>query len=180
VTKPPPLRPLKAPATVYSIAGPWQGRLACHDRVVATGLKTKCVPGRKAGIDVIVSLLTPDEVFDFELAQEAQLSQTNGLGFFQLPIMDRGVPSSSDAALDLVEKLDQALAEGKNVGIHCRQSIGRSALIAAAILGRRGIEPEEAFQRIGSARGCAVPETSAQREWVTDFVRELTGAVPQR
>jgi len=58
---------------------------------------------------------------------------------------------------------------GKSVTIHCRQSVGRSALLAATLLVEAGINPDEAFRRIEAARGCPVPDTPEQRAWVERF-----------
>src|SRR6266508_2956600 len=115
---------------------------------------------------MVVSLLTQEEVADLDLVQEAALCQAHGLQFFSFPMADRGVPSSRRATLDLVRKLDKTLAEGKNIVIHCRQGIGRSALVAACLLASAGIDAEAAFRRISAARGCLVPETPEQRSWV--------------
>ena len=67
---------------------------------------------------------------------------------------------------------------GQSVCLHCRQGIGRSAVIAACLQVMSGLDPEEAFKRVGEARGLPVPETSEQREWVVRFVKEL--ALAQR
>ena len=53
-----------------------------------------------------------------------------------------------------VEQLLAFLIDGKNVGIHCRQGIGRSALIAASLLVLAGLAPDEALQRIQTAAVC--------------------------
>ncbi|MFQ5858481.1 MAG: hypothetical protein ACE5LU_23020 [Anaerolineae bacterium] len=79
-----------------------------------------------------------------------------------------------------MRQLDDALAEGKHVAVHCRQGIGRSTLIAACLLVLAGVDPETAFQRVSAARGCAVPETSEQREWVIKFARELPAPISRR
>lgn len=95
---------------------------------------------RGAGVDVIVSLLTSDEIAELELVHEAQLCEANGIRFLSLPIVDYGVPASRTDTLDFVKKLDSALAEGKRVAIHCRGGIGRAALIAACLLVLFGID----------------------------------------
>jgi protein-tyrosine phosphatase len=61
------------------------------------------------------------------------------------------------------------LAEGKAVGVHCRAGIGRSSLIAAALLIQNGVSPETAFLTIQEARGCPVPDTVEQRNWVERY-----------
>jgi hypothetical protein len=52
----------------------------------------------------------------------------------------------------------------------CRASIGRSSVLAVAILARLGWETNEAFDAVGSARGCSIPDTPEQRQWVTQNV----------
>src|SRR5262249_9722902 len=89
------------------------------------------------------------------------------------PIVDRGVPVSRTAALEFARKLEALLAAGRTVAIHCRQGIGRSALLAACVLALSGVAPDATFQRLSAARGCSVPEPAEQREWVMVFAREL-------
>ena len=127
---------------------------------------------RDSGIDAIVSLLTADEAEEFHLEQEAESGQSHGISFFSFPITDRDVPASRETALNLLKKLLQLLATGKNIGIHCRQSIGRAALIAASLLVLSGESAETAFQIVGEARGCEVPETPEQQRWVAELARE--------
>jgi protein-tyrosine phosphatase len=69
----------------------------------------------------------------------------------------------------LVDDVVDALQSGKNVALHCRQGIGRSAMIAAAALISGGQNAETALSTIRRSRGLEVPETHAQREWVSDF-----------
>ena len=75
--------------------------------------------------------------------------------------------------MDFVKSLDHILAEGRGIGIHCRQGIGKSALIAACLLVLSGIALEVAFRRVSAARGCSVPETSEQQQSVVEFAHEL-------
>ena len=149
----------------YWIDGPWPGRLAIIPRPRGgEWLEDEVRTWRQVGLDVVISLLTRDEVADLDLAQEAELCQTNGVQFIVFPITDRSVPSSRRATLELVSSLYKLLAGGKNVGIHCRQGIGRSAVVAVCLLIFSGVDPESAFQYISVARECVVPETAEQRE----------------
>lgn len=72
-----------------------------------------------------------------------------------------------------MDSLAALRAEGKKIGLHCRQGLGRSPLIAACLLVRGGVAPEMAWEIIGAARGTTVPETSEQREWLNRFAEEL-------
>lgn len=127
----------------------------------------------QSGLNVIVSLLTAEEMRDLDIEQEAEACCAAGLIYFNFPIVDRSVPNSRDAVLILIEKLEKLLVAGKNVGIHCRQGIGRSALLAAALLVAFGADAATAFQEISATRGCQVPETAEQRKWLVEFAREL-------
>jgi protein-tyrosine phosphatase len=162
------------------IEGPWPGRLAILPRPRGGDwLEDDICSWRQAGLDVVVSLLTRDEIVDLGLTQAAELCQAHGLQFLSFPIEDRGTPTSRWATLDLVRKLEKALSQGKSLAIHCRQGIGRSALIAACLLVIVGVDLETAFRRVSAARGCSVPETAEQREWVREFARELPTLISQ-
>jgi protein-tyrosine phosphatase len=131
-------------------------------------------------VDVVVSLLTENENSHLGLADEARTTQRNGLAFISFPIVDYGVPASRKATLQLVSRLQHLLSQGKTVGIHCRQGIGRSALVAACVLVFSGDSAEASFQRVGNARGLPVPDTSEQREWVDDFAQEFLSSSVKR
>jgi protein-tyrosine phosphatase len=123
------------------------------------------------GIGVLVSMLTPDEAAELGLSEEGRFCDQCGLSFFNLPIADRSVPNEFEIGALLDTLVDQVLI-GKGVGFHCRAGIGRSSMMAALVLGRLGWTPDAAFRAISSARGCQVPDTLEQEEWVHSFVRK--------
>jgi protein-tyrosine phosphatase len=128
---------------------------------------------QRLGIDEVVSTLTEEENAELDLAGEQKACVAAKIAFVAFPIEDRSIPASRTATLDLVYRLEQELASGKKVAIHCRQGVGRSALLAVCVLAASGVEPASAWERIAAARGCAVPDTSEQREWVMRFAREM-------
>jgi protein-tyrosine phosphatase len=159
----------------YWIEGPWGGRLAIMPRPRGGDwLEDEVRSWRRSGVDVVVSLLTRDEIADMDLAQEDALSRANGIEFREFPINDREVPASQEAAARLVAQLGRYLAEGKRIAIQCRQGIGRAGLIAAALLVQAGIDAGMAIQRVSAARGCPVPETVEQVKWISDFAKATT------
>jgi protein-tyrosine phosphatase len=123
---------------------------------------------RGVGLDVLVSLLTAEEVVELELSGEPAACAAVGIAFLSLPIADRGVPEAR-AAEALVSRLVAELALGRAVGVHCRFGVGRSSLIAASALSRRGVAVDEAFQALEEARGRKVPDVEEQRRWVERF-----------
>lgn len=161
------------------IEGPWKGRLAIVPRPRGGDwLADEIHSWHEAGLDIIVSLLTPHEIEELDLGGEEELSQAQDIEFISFPIPDREVPTSRQAMIDLAHKLETALASRKGVGLHCRQGIGRSSLIAACVLIASGENPAEVFERISTARGRSVPDTVEQKEWVKALAPELSAALP--
>jgi protein-tyrosine phosphatase len=124
---------------------------------------------REAGVDVLVSLLTPTEVSEFDLSEEATFCHDQGITYLSFPILDRSIPPFSAGTFAVLEQLNASLSKGKHVALHCRQGLGRAALMAASLLVLNGFSPDEAFDRLSKARGYAVPETEEQRAWVVAF-----------
>jgi protein-tyrosine phosphatase len=165
---------------LYWIEGPWPGRLAIMPRPRGGDwLEDEIQSWRRAGVDAVLSLLTSDEVTDLDLSAEERLCRENGIRFISFPIPDRSVPSSREAILGVLTQLVEELSEGKNVAVHCRQGIGRAALIAIGLLVLSGIDLGSAIGRVGAARGCSVPETPEQRRWIMEFARSLLTRFPK-
>jgi len=151
----------------FQIPGPWPGQLEVILRPRGGDwLEDEVRAWRRAGIDVVVSLLENDEAAQFELLQEPEAARANGIRFISFPVPDRGVPASLPAALSVIAAVEAALEQGKGVGIHCRQSIGRAGLLAAGILTASGVRPDEAIETVSHARGLTIPETPEQRAWI--------------
>jgi protein-tyrosine phosphatase len=160
-------RRLVRKAEVHWVPGPWPGRLGIVPRPRGGDwLGDEVRSWRASGLDVVTSLLTPEEVAELELQGEAAQSRQEGLEYYSFPIPDYGVPRSRADLAALVSRLEKSLASGKNVAVHCRQGIGRSSLVVASLLVSAGAEPNEAFRRVEQARGRPVPDTREQREWV--------------
>jgi hypothetical protein len=159
---------------LFWIPGPWRGRLAIAGRPRGGDWLADEVAGwRRAGVDVVVSLLERDEAAQLQLAQEGEVAGFDGVDFIWFPIPDRGVPGSAPLVLSLLKKILGALEEGKNVAVHCRQGIGRSGMIAAAVLVSSGTGTKKAIESVSAARGVPIPETPAQLEWLRHLSSEF-------
>lgn len=121
------------------------------------------------GVDVLVSLLPPHQAAALELEEEESAATRAGLTFRSFPIADFGVPERAPAE-EFLRVVSQDLEQGKHVAVHCWAGVGRSSLIAASLLVRRGTAPETAWEQIAAARGVPVPETDEQRSWVGSLV----------
>jgi protein-tyrosine phosphatase len=162
-------------SNVFWIEGRWRGRLAiCLRPRGGDWLDAETRAWREAGIDVVVSLLEPSEEEELDLGREAAVATDSGLEFLSFPIPDRGIPRTMETAAELITRLTNALRVGKNVAVHCRQSIGRSAMITAATLIAGGQDVDTALNTIARARGYEVPETHEQRQWIAEFAGWFT------
>jgi protein-tyrosine phosphatase len=128
---------------------------------------------QRAGVDVIVSALTPSEAEELGLAGEAECCRNSGMRFLSFPVEDRSVPASESDFKGLVELIDEFLRKGNAVAVHCRAGIGRSSIITASVLIHRGLPVERAFRAIEEARGCPAPDTHEQRTWVEHLSSRL-------
>ena len=161
-------------AEVHFITAPWKGRLAILPRPRGNDwLIDEVRSWRDAGIQIVVSLLTNSETVELELTHEHEIANREGMHFVSFPIPDYSVPISFQSVRTLATELTRLLSAGKCVGIHCRQGIGRSGLIAASLLVVAGKSPIAAFDDVISARGVRVPDTTEQRDWVFALARDL-------
>lgn len=124
---------------------------------------------KEFGVDAIISLLEPTEAYDLELTQEEHWCKEKGILFFHFSILDRDVPTYFDDAKTFIKQIHTLMNEGKKVSIHCRQGGGRSSMIAASLLVLEGYSVEDAFNKIIEKRGCQVPDTQNQIDWVKEF-----------
>jgi protein-tyrosine phosphatase len=130
-----------------------------------------------AGFDQVVSLLEPSEVDALGLAREAELVAARSMKFVSFAIPDMGLPASSEDFTRLAQDLFTQIVAGSNTLVHCRGGIGRSGLLAAAVLMQDGTDVQAAFSRVSLMRGRRVPETSQQGAWLQTNQRLVTQRV---
>jgi protein-tyrosine phosphatase len=111
-------------------------------------------------------MLTEEESKELGLENEREDCKAVAIKFVNLPIPDRSVPSDTDDFLRSIERLAGMVRDGRSIAVHCRASIGRSSVLAVSVLVRIGWDANEAFRAVESARGCSVPDTPEQRQWV--------------
>jgi hypothetical protein len=120
---------------------------------------------RRLGVGVLVSLLEPDEAHALGLSRTAEIARSLHLDFKVFPIPDFGAPTDLDGFTNLAKTLARRLRAGVSVACHCRGGIGRSTLLAAAIMVSLGDDPSTVLGAISRARGLVVPDTTRQKEW---------------
>jgi protein-tyrosine phosphatase len=160
----------------FWIEGKWPGGIAVSPRPRGGDwLEDEMKRWRRQGVDVVVSLLMPEEIEEFELQQEQSYCEQCGMLFCSLSIIDRSLPNSIQDVRRVIRNLESELSAGKNIVVHCRQGIGRSGLIAIALLMQKGQSLESAVALVSKARGRDVPETSEQLAWLRTFAPDSGG-----
>jgi protein-tyrosine phosphatase len=124
---------------------------------------------KRDGIQTLVSLLEKDEADMLALGEEGTLAKKIGMQFLSHPIPDVHVPPNFAAFQKFVADLANRLVKGEQIGVHCRGSIGRATVTAAATLIHLGWAPRAALAAIQAARGCTVPDTREQEDWILSY-----------
>jgi protein-tyrosine phosphatase len=137
------------------------------------GLADDCAGLAEAGVDLLVSALTDDEMRELSLTHEPDAVHAAGLRFVRYPIPDVSLPPSMPEELALSAELAAEVADGRFVVTHCRAGIGRSSMLAGAILVRLGVSPDDAWKLIRQARGLPVPDNAEQQNWLYEFADAL-------
>jgi protein-tyrosine phosphatase len=133
------------------------------------GLRDELLVMKRAGIDTLVSLLEEQEARLFALSEEGHLAVQAGMQFLSFPLTDAHLPPNRAAFRAFAQGLANRLRAGEAVGVHCRGSIGRSAVVAACALIHLGWTPHAALAAITVARGMAVPDTQEQEDWILRY-----------
>src|SRR6185503_3984148 len=107
-------------------------------------------------LDVLVSLLEPAEASELGLEDEAACCAASGFEFLSLPVPDLGTPLDSLGFTRVAANLAGLLREGRRIAIHCRQSVGRSGLLAVSIAVAAGVSLDNAIEAVCAARGVRV------------------------
>lgn len=122
-------------------------------------------PSDILGYDIVVCLLTDEEIIELGL---------QWLSALRLPVVDRGVPPNKILLSQMAENLAKRIKQGESVLIHCRAGIGRSALLAGAVMVHLGWgNTTTIFEQISRSRGVAVPDTQEQVDWLAGYQAAL-------
>lgn len=131
----------------------------------------------RSGVRVLVSMLREDEQHELGLQGEAAACSRCQIEFVPVPVPDLGAPTDGEAFIRAVHGLADRIRTGASIAMHCRQSVGRSGMLAVSIAVALGVPLESALADVSRARGVSVPETKEQIDWLRRNAAALSGAV---
>jgi protein-tyrosine phosphatase len=172
---------MSTPAGIYRIDAIGEGSLAISAHPASSAdADSRIAEIAASGIDRVISLLEPAEAQSLGLQHEGDLVSAQAMDFLSFPIPDMGLPESIDAFAQLSRRLYRQIHAGGHTLIHCRAGVGRSGLLAAAILMHGGRDAHQAFAHVARRRGMPVPETSGQGAWLAANQATIIGAARRK
>ena len=120
------------------------------------------------GIDVIIPLLTQDEMERYGVPDLIDKYNNANFEVKQLPINDQKSPNPGEVN-EIIEYINRKFDDGKNVLVHCVGGLGRSGLIAACYLKYLGLSSENAIKAVRESRSPRAIETKEQEEFVEAY-----------
>ncbi|MFT6500599.1 MAG: protein-tyrosine phosphatase [Crocinitomicaceae bacterium] len=125
------------------------------------------------GVNVVVSLLKQYEESELEVELEQNTCERLGIEFIRFPIQDRGLPDNLKDFIALIANIEERLNHNKKIVVHCRMGIGRTSLVIASLLIKKGVKFEEVFDLISEKRTLNVPDTEDQINWIGEIAPVL-------
>ncbi|GAB4317302.1 MAG: hypothetical protein Kow0069_19970 [Promethearchaeota archaeon] len=135
--------------------------------------RNRSLPGdvralKEQGVTHVLVLLSREEIHRYGVEGLFDAYAAAGLAVHHLPVLDQSRPSveETDAAVDWME---EATSRGGNVLVHCVGGLGRSGVVAACFLVRRGFSPDEALRVVREARSKRAVENEEQERFVRRY-----------
>lgn len=125
---------------------------------------------RDWGAAMVVSLLEEHEFSELQVEVLPARVQAAGMQWRYIPIRDQYPPGSRFHSLwpGVGKEIIDLLIAGRRVFLHCKGGLGRTGTVAACLLIEAGLAPEEAIERVRTARRHTI-ETAFQEWYVLNY-----------
>ena len=106
------------------------------------------------GADTILTLMDDTELRALGVSDLGSYAETFNMKWLQLPIPTAGTPDEDLNTMwrEYGSHLCDLLRSNQRVVIHCRDGVGRAGPVAAHLLTKMGIPPEQAFTEVANSR----------------------------
>lgn len=128
---------------------------------------------REIRINHVVNLLDNNDLRELGLLEEPSIARSLGLNYTSFPIEDFSFPHDTKAFIALAKSLKAEILNKQIIAIHCRAGIGRSSLLAAAILASFAFPKDKIFEHISLHRKVNVPDKEEQAIQLLKLYQEL-------
>lgn len=115
------------------------------------------------GVRVLVNL--------HKRSHSPELLARYGLTEHHLPVL-AFIPPTPEQPEQGVTAIEQAIAAGQKVAVHCAAGLGRTGTLLACYLVKQGLDPSEALARVREVRPGSV-ETPEQEAAIATYAREI-------
>lgn len=132
-----------------------------------------------AGINYFLDITQPGEYglkpYDKFLPDKGD-SDRQEIIHCQMAVKDFSIPRQ-EGMIEILDTIDKALAEGRNIYLHCLGGKGRTGNVVGCYLVRHGMTGEEALEKIQELRSdiagesAQSPETEEQRRMVLEWIK---------
>jgi protein-tyrosine phosphatase len=132
----------------------------------------------EAGVTFFLDLTEPHELNPY-LPMLLEEAATRGLvvQHRRMSIKDGSIPKTPQEMVKILDTIDEAIAAGHTVYLHCWGGIGRTGTVVGCYLVRHGLNGAEALQKIAQLwhnmekryRQPRSPETDEQAEYVRSW-----------
>lgn len=151
------------------LAGEYPGAMEEHTA------RKKLIRLLQSGVNAILNLTEEGELVEYHpWLQEEAADLGLEVDFKRMPVVDFSVPGVVEM-IRILDQIDEWLNAGKTVYVHCFGGIGRTGTVVGCYLVRKGMQPEEALQRVAELRYGTPdgwkrsPETEEQRQFVLNW-----------
>ena len=140
----------------------------------------------EAGVDTFFDITRPGETAPYmPLLEEHALRFNRRVVHHRHPVQDRGLPTPAEMA-KLLDAIDEALAAGRTIYLHCLGGIGRTGTAVGCWLVRHGMSGEEALAHLNSLYQTAEqskiysrsPEVDAQVDFILHWKEPASSTAP--
>ena len=132
-----------------------------------------------AGVTFFLDLTEPVDGLEpyYPVLHEEADARGLQVEFRAKPVPDMSVPQSPAYMNEILDTIDDAVARGHRVYLHCWGGVGRTGTVAGCYLVRHGRSGQEALDHLATLwatvgkcdRYPETPQTEAQRRWVRNW-----------